>query len=154
MIYDELKNVGRYRGLYPNLDVLIDWLDGHAPEDLRDLPLGRNEIAGDDVFANVMEAQTRAAADAHYETHHAYMDLQIDLVGREAFKTAAGATTLVQPFDEKDDFELVDAERSLDGNLDEGHFALFVVNEPHMPTLEFPGDGVQPVKKVCFKIRV
>ena len=63
MIYDELKNVGRYRGLYPNLDVLIDWLDGRAPEDLRDLPLGRNEIAGDDVFANVMEAQTRAAAE-------------------------------------------------------------------------------------------
>lgn len=154
MIYDELAHIDRYRGLWPNLDVLIDWLADKSAEELAALPLGRNEIAGDDVYANVMEATTRKPEDAHHETHRAYMDLQVDLAGREAFKTAAGATTPVQPYDAEGDFELVDAERSLDGNLDEGHFALFVAGEPHMPTLEFPGDGAQQVKKVCFKVRV
>lgn len=154
MIYDELAHIDRYRGLWPNLDVLIDWLGDKSADDLAALPLGRNDIAGDDVYANVMEATTRTPADAHHETHRDYMDVQLDLAGREAFKTAAGATTPVQAYDEAGDFELVDAERSLDGNLDEGHFAIFVAGEPHMPTLEFPGDGPRQVKKVCFKVRV
>ena len=36
--------------------------------------------------------------------------------------------------------------------LADDKFALFVAGEPHMPTLEFPGDGAQPVKKICFKL--
>ena len=38
------------------------------------------------------------------------------------------------------------------GDLADDKFALFVAGEPHMPTLEFPGDGAQPVKKICFKL--
>lgn len=154
MIYDELCHIGRYRGLWANLDVLIAWLEERTAEELAALPTGRVEIAGDDVYANVMEAETRRVEDAHYETHQRYMDVQIDLAGREAFKTAAGAVTLVQAYDDTDDYELVDAKRSLNGDLSEGRFALFVAGEPHMPTLEFPGDGSQHVKKVCFKVRV
>ena len=38
------------------------------------------------------------------------------------------------------------------GDLADDMFALFVAGGPHMPTLEFPGDGAQPVKKICFKL--
>lgn len=149
MIYGDLADLGRYRGMARSLDVLIDWLDGNDPASL---PCGSHEILGDKVYANVMAATTRSASEAHYETHHRYHDLQIDLEGREAFRVAEGETTLVEPFNEADDFELVDVERGIDGNLDEGRFAIFVVGEPHMPTLEFPGDGARPVKKICFKL--
>ena len=94
-----------------------------------------------------MAPTTRPEDEAHYETHQRYHDLQIDVEGREAFKVATGSLTLVQEFDEKDD-----SDTSIAGDLADDKFALFVAGEPHMPTLEFPGDGAQPVKKICFKL--
>ena len=74
------------------------------------------------------------------------------LEGRERFKVALGETSPVEPFDDADDFELVDAGRGIEGDLDEGRFALFVAYEPHMPTLCYPSDGAVPIKKICFKL--
>lgn len=149
MIYGDLADLGRYRGMMRSLDVLIDWLSENNPAEL---PCGSHQILGDKVYANVMSATTRPEQDAHYETHRRYHDLQIDLEGRESFLVAEGPTVQVEPFDDANDFELVDAERGIAGNLDEGRFAIFVAGEPHMPTLEYPGDGAQPVKKICFKL--
>ena len=70
MIYDGLSALGLYRGLSRGLDVLIDWLDGNDPASL---PIGRTEILGDKVFANVMNARTRTPEDARFETHRRYM---------------------------------------------------------------------------------
>ena len=123
MIYGALGDIEEYRGMLKGLDVLIDWLEENDPAELE---VGSHPILGDKVFANVMAPTTRPEAEAHYETHQRYHDLQIDVEGREAFKVA--------------------------GDLADDKFALFVAGEPHMPTLEFPGDGAQPVKKICFKL--
>lgn len=152
MIYDSLHAISEYRGMYRSLDALIDWLDGHDPADL---PLGTTEIDGRRVYANVMEATTRAAEDAHYEYHRLYMDVQMDLEGSECFKTARGALVEVGAFDDGGDFGLCDAGLDadvLDGALGRGRFVLFAVNEPHMPTLEVPGEGPRGVRKICFKL--
>ena len=66
----------------------------------------------------------------------------------------AEETSPVTPYDEKDDFELVDSDNGIDGNLADGAFALFLAGEPHMPTLVFGEDGPSPVRKVCFKLIV
>ncbi len=97
-----------YRGMLEGLDVLIDWLEENDPAQLE---VGSHPILGDKVFANVMAPTTRPEAEAHYETHQRYHDLQIDIEGREAFKVATGSLTLVQDFDEKDDYDLVDSRR-------------------------------------------
>lgn len=149
MIYGALGDIEEYRGMLMGLDVLIDWLEEN---DSAELEVGSHPILGDKVFANVMAPTTRPEAEAHYETHQRYHDLQIDIEGREAFKVATGSLTLVQEFDEKDDYDLVDSDASIAGDLADDKFALFVAGEPHMPTLEFPGDGAQPVKKICFKL--
>ncbi len=148
MIYGALGDIEEYRGMLKGLDVLIDWLEENDPAKLE---VGSHPILGDKVFANVMAPTTRPEAEAHYETHQRYHDLQIDVEGREAFKVATGSLTLVQEFDEKDDYDLVDSDASIAGDLADDKFALFVAGEPHMPTLEFPGDGAQPVKKICFE---
>ena len=124
MIYGALGDIEEYRGMLKGLDVLIDWLEENDPAQLE---VGSHQILGDKVFANVIE-------------------------GREAFKVATGSLTLVQEFDEKDDYDLVDSDASIAGDLADDKFALFVAGEPHMPTLEFLGDGAQPVKKICFKL--
>lgn len=149
MIYDGLDVIERYRGLYKGLDVLIDWLAEHDPASL---PVGSNEIDGARVFANVMEATTRLPESAQFEVHKKYMDVQIDLEGAEAFKTIPGSLAYASDLD--DDFLLEDASTAtaLDGTLEHGHFALFMIGEPHMPTLVLPGHESAPVKKICFKV--
>lgn len=153
MIHDSLHALSAYRGLYRGLDVLIDWLAEHDPAGL---PVGSNEIDGKRVFANVMEATTRKAEDAHYEFHHQYMDVQIDLTGSERFKTARGAMEDLGDFDAVNDAGLCDAVEGasevFDGTLGSGRFVLFLVDEPHMPMLTAPGEEPAPVKKICFKV--
>ena len=55
MICDALEHLNRYRGLHRNLDTAIDYLTAyHVAHDLYDLPLGRTEVDGENVFINVM----------------------------------------------------------------------------------------------------
>lgn len=153
MIYDGLSVIGRYRGVSRGLDVLIDWL---AENDPAQLPLGKTRICGDRVFANVMEATTRTFEEARFETHRRYMDVQIDLEGAECFKTTPGAMVAIEEFDEATDGGYCqpapDNHDLLDGTLEQGHFVVYMVGEPHMPNLVVPGCEVGPIKKICFKV--
>lgn len=149
MIYGALEDLARYAGFCKSLDILIDWL---ADNDPAELACGCHEICGAKVFANVMAPTTRSSSGSHYETHRRYHDLQVDVEGREAFRVALGETAQVESFNEADDFELVDADRFIEGDLADGRFALFVAGEPHLPTLQFPGDGPVQIKKICFKL--
>lgn len=153
MIYDGLEVLDRYRGLYRGLDVLIEWLGTH---NITELPVGKHEILGNKVYANVMNAQTRTLEDARYEVHHRYMDVQVDVTGQESFRTTPGRTVELEPFDEATDKGYCkvapDNTDELEGTLDRGHFAIFVVDEPHMPNLVCENDEVGPLKKICFKV--
>ncbi len=53
--------------------------------DLKVLPLGRVEIDGDEVFANVQEYTTMAADTCRFEAHDRYFDIQYVVEGREQF---------------------------------------------------------------------
>lgn len=153
MIYDGLDKIGLYRGLYKGLDVLIDWLEEHDPHALEP---GRHEILGDKVFANVMDAKTKLPENARYETHRRYLDVQMDITGRENFRTTPGATVPAGDFDVAGDKGYCHAapenSNELEGTLDHGRFAVFVIGEPHMPNLVCPGDEPGDLRKICFKV--
>ena len=85
MICDALEHLNRYRGLHRNLDTAIDYLTAyHVARDLYDLPLGRTEVDGENVFINVMEADL-SPDSTRFEYHKKYADLQIDLTGGEGW---------------------------------------------------------------------
>ena len=63
MIVDSFDYIACYKGLHPNLDTVIDWLNSHTLDALEN---GKTIIDGDKVFVNVMDA-----------------DLQIHLTGSE-----------------------------------------------------------------------
>lgn len=154
MIVDQIENISRYRGWNKALDVLIEWL---SENDWRALPLGRTDIDGDRVFANVQEVTTRQEAAAHYEWHRRYLDVQVDVTGREAFKVTSGRTTAAEPYDAEHDIAFCDADPAdggapVAGDLDHDRFVIYLAGEPHMPNLVFPADGPQAIKKICFKV--
>ena len=79
MIADILSNLGRYKGLHPNLDTAIDYLLCHP---LDNLPDGRIDIDGDKVFLTIQSPQFRQHDG--YEKHAKYMDIQIALAEGES----------------------------------------------------------------------
>ena len=147
MIYGALGDIEEYRGMLKGLDVLIDWLEENDPAKLE---VGSHPILGDKVFANVMAPTTRPEAEAHYETHQRYHDLQIDVEGREAFKVATGSLTLVQEFDEKDDYDLVDSDASIAGDLADDKIALFVAELFVLRALSLGGARLGPAERGSF----
>lgn len=72
--------------------------------DLSELPLGRNEIDGEDIYANVIEYDTVPAVEKELEAHRDYYDVQFIVSGEELLQYAScdGLAT-AQPYDAKDD---------------------------------------------------
>ena len=80
------------------------------------------------------------------------MDLQVDVEGREAFRVGQGAVTNRTEFDEANDIDFCDTEGDVQGDLNDDRFVVYMVGEPHMPNVAFPGDGKRAIKKICFKV--
>lgn len=84
----------------------LEWL---ASTDLSSLELGRNEIDGDEIFANVMSFETSPADSKSFEAHRAYHDIHCVIEGAEIIEIApVEDCTPLQDYDEKDDFCLYD----------------------------------------------
>ena len=75
MIFDRLERLAQYKGLNDNLDRLIDYALAHEFESLAP---GKNEIDGDSCWMNSNVAEL-APANASFERHMAYIDLQIPI---------------------------------------------------------------------------
>lgn len=89
MIVDSFDYIACYKGLHPNLDKAIDWLNSHTLDALEN---GKTIIDGENVFVNVMDADLRDADGAAFEYHRRYADLQIDLIGSEHLGWASEGT--------------------------------------------------------------
>ena len=118
--------------------------------DLSDLPLGRTEVDGENVFINVMEAGL-SPDSARLEYHKKYADLQIDLTGGEYLGWASEGTEQGE-FDEENDFGLRTGPEHCGMTLGGGRFAVFFPGELHKPGVARP--GCAHVRKVVIKIRM
>ena len=148
MILDSIKNLRKYEALHPRFAKAIDFL---LNSDLQKLPLGRNDICGDEIFANVMEAKPRSKEEVPLEVHRKYIDIQVPISANEVM----GYTPLE---------DLPDGEYSDENDVTlypVGTLAKDYVNvKRSMFTIFFPQDGHAPavtpvkVKKIIIKIAV
>ena len=128
MIVDSFDYIACYKGLHPNLDKTIDWLNSHTLDALEN---GKTIIDGENVFVNVMDADLRDADGAAFEYHRRYADLQIDLTGGEGWGYETAPGTEVEPY--QPDIGKKDSEDAVFGALGEGRFVLFFPGELHKP---------------------
>ena len=147
MIVDSFDYIACYKGLHPNLDKAIDWLNSHTLDALEN---GKTIIDGENVFVNVMDADLREADGAAFEYHRRYADLQIDITGGEGW----GYTN--EPGEEVGEYTVdcgfQDSASVVSGALGEGRFVLFFPGELHKPGVARP--GCAHVRKVVIKIRM
>lgn len=146
MIYDKLSEINRYRGIHSNIDTAIDYIKNH---DLMKLSNGKYEIDGENVFVNVVSEETKNYENCNYEYHKSYIDLHIDLVGKEVIFVSLAKPIPVESFNSQSDGGLCTTENASVFTLGT-NFIMCFPNEPHMPLIM--NNQKEVVKKCIFKI--
>ena len=146
MLVDSFDYIACYKGLHPNLDKAIDWLNSHTLDALEN---GRTIIDGEKVFVNVMDADLRDAEGAAFEYHRRYADLQIDLSGGEHWGWASEGGPEGE-FSTESDVGFASGPEHAGGELGEGRFVIFFPGELHKPSCKTP--GCDHVRKAVVKI--
>ena len=162
MILDSLENRARYYALNPRLEKAFDYLlstdlgalpaGRHAIDGLSDLPLGRTEVDGENVFINVMDVDLKRSADAKLEIHDRYLDIQVLVRGeREAFGWSQRdrVTRPLGAFDVQKDIRFYDDVPQTYYEVTPGQFTLLFPEDAHAPMV---GEGT--IRKVIVKVRV
>ena len=154
MIVSALENASFDAATTARLARALEWL---AATDMAALAPGRHDIAGDEIFANVMEVTTMAPADKQFEAHHRYIDIHYAIEGAELIGVApVEECPTTQAYAEADDFSLhtdpSDPARVTWTLLHEGELCVTPPADAHKPACT--PDTPARLKKACVKVLV
>ncbi|AUT04967.1 YhcH/YjgK/YiaL family protein [Streptococcus parauberis] len=147
MIFDQLSNLAQYKGIHPELDNAIDYLN---KDDYKTLQVGSHHIKGDEIILHVSETDLNDVDQSVYEYHETYADIHLLLVGQETLSYGYGKTDEIASFKNDDDFGLVTCQQSCSMGLGIDSFAIFFPKESHQPGQQLGND--KHIKKVVVKV--
>lgn len=153
MILDRLENAGKHCSFGAELDLAFEYL---RRTDFSRVPDGRYEIDGDRVYALVQRYRPKPLADAKWEAHRQYLDIQYMAAGDERMGYASlhDGLAVKQDYDPQKDFILYDTSGDFFA-VRTGCFVIFAPHDVHAPSLAMNGsDASGEVCKVCVKCRV
>lgn len=152
MIFDSLKNKTLYEALGTKFVKAFAFVERAEREDL---PIGRYEIDGDAIFANIQEYETKQPENAPFEAHRRYIDIQYIQRGQERMILTSPAHTspITEYSEEKDVAFFADHDAPVDCIVHAGEFGIFFPQDIHKPGLAFGGTP-SPVKKILVKIEL
>jgi len=143
VIIDTLDNIGRYAGLGKHYETAVRFL---KEADLSALPLGKTEIDGENVFANLAD-NFLDRDEMAWEAHQRYADIQLILSGEEGFGWAAQADYGLLT----GDFQVCHPQGEIvPFTLHAGQFVIYLPGEPHSPGN--PVKGPAFCRKMVIKV--
>lgn len=111
-------------------------LGDFAPECELDGAPHKIAIEGEDIFALVQSYHTKTVAEASFEVHRKYADLQYLVSGREVIRTAPlKGRKLLKAFEEGGDAAFYEFGEGTDHTLSVGMVAIILPGELHAPCL-------------------
>ncbi len=149
MILNSIKDSERVEGLHPLLKPLFDYVKAH---DLSQVPAGRIELSGNDLFINVVDATLCTREAQKLEVHRAYLDVHIPLGGSETIGWRALSdidAPAEAPFDEENDFALYAVPASTYVKVQPGEFLIVWPEDAHAPII---GEGT--LRKLVAKVKL
>jgi YhcH/YjgK/YiaL family protein len=150
MIADAFEQHHRYASLSPRFTAAFEFLGKFPASE----PDGRYDIDGNDCFALAQSYVTRPLAQAKFEAHRKYIDIQFIQAGFETllWSPLAALTQVTEPYAaEKDVAFYANPSSSTPVNLHAGQFAIFFPEDGHAPGIEL--GRASPVRKIVIKIR-
>ena len=146
MIYDTLNHIFRYEGMHPGVLKGLRFL---AETDFSVLPDGRQEIDGDNVFANIMTVQTKPENDTP-EAHKKYIDIQYLVSGREHIDVGP-LEDMKEEVSGKPENDIWFYHGDLDRiTIGDGRYAVLFPGDAHAPGIQV--NGPETVRKVVVKV--
>ncbi len=148
MIFDTLKNKELYYACHKDFKLGFDFIEKAIREDL---PLGKYELDGKNVFANIQEYEPKEN-NGIFEAHREYIDIQCILSGNELMECTEisnGITT--RPY--APDCELFRTEgNTVKLECGTGTFAIFFPSDIHNPGKILKDN--ETVKKIVVKVKL
>jgi len=148
MIISTLKDSARVEALSPAFKKLFDYIKTH---DLLNVPPGRIELDGNNLFINNMETTGEPVEKRPIELHKKYIDVHILLEGKERIGWVELSTikTVKDPYNEKIDMALYSDPCTCFVDLLPGQFAVIYPEDPHAPMI-----GQGKIRKLIAKIKL
>ena len=148
MILDSLENSKLYYAIHPRFKQAFDFL---MQTDLVNLPLGKMELDGANLFVNVVEIEGKTPETAKLETHNHYIDIQVPLTITETMGWIAGnkLTTPTEKYNSEKDLSFFADKASNFIRVRPFEFAVFFPLDGHQPGI---CDGIS--KKIIVKVLV
>ena len=148
MILDRLEQIERYRALHHRFFKAFAFL---RQAGLASLPLGRQEIDGDRVFAMVCKDPARTRDEAKLEAHRKYIDIQVVLAGTDemGWKSRAQCEKPDGEYDAEKDVEFFTDRPDAWASVGPGAFAIFFPDDAHAPLV-----GTGELHKIVVKVAV
>ena len=145
MILDRLENAAMYKSVSEEIALALDYL---CRTDFSQVPVGRCDPDGDRIYALVQRYRTKPSAEAKWEAHRQYLDVQYIAEGSERMGHALlhNGLTIQQNYDAQRDFALYEADGDF-FTLHAGSFAIFAPQDVHAPGLAL--DGAESTAEVC-----
>jgi YhcH/YjgK/YiaL family protein len=134
MILDILENAHIYTDLNPHFDAAFKFL---CRTDITDLPEGRSEIDGENVYATIVKGPGRKPENAQIETHDKYIDIHYiidgtDTMGWKARKDLGPTTDASDP---KNDIVFYEDDSDVWTAVKPGMFTVFFPEDAHLPMI-------------------
>ena len=151
MIFDKLTNLSTYPQLAAYQGEILDFVEKMKKENLPD---GRYDPRGDELFALVQRYETKPLEGAKMESHKLYADLQYIYSGREwIYVDFTDELTVCEDRTPAADILFYEVRPNKGGTLlSEGMFGYYAPQDAHMPCIMV--DGPEKGLKIVFKIRV
>ena len=148
MVLDLLENLKSYEALNPRFAKVVDFLQN---TELANLPLGRNDICGDAVYANVMEEKPKSKEEAFIELHRRYIDIPVPISADETMGYTPINELPCADYDNEGDAAVypvgMPAREYM--NVRKGEFTIFFPQDGHAPAITSV-----PLKKAVIKVAV
>lgn len=150
MIFDTLENLKNYRGLGANMDRAIDFI---LSADFSAMPAERFEVDGINVYGFIQEPELRDPAEAQFEAHRRYADIQIALTDGEIMGwLPLEKVEKWQKFDVEKDIVFSDVEdKGVAMPLNGGYFMMLFPWDAHMPCLK---GSAEKTRKAVIKVKM
>ncbi|MBC3538442.1 YhcH/YjgK/YiaL family protein [Rufibacter sediminis] len=148
MVLDTLTNASRYYGMHPLFEQAFAFL---RESDLLNLPLGKHELAGQQLFAIISDGKGFSKPNARLEAHRTYIDIQYVVTGSDhmGWKNLAACGLPSEPYTAEKDIAFFPDQTNSWFDVAAGSFTIFFPEDAHAPLAT---DDL--VRKVVLKIAV
>jgi len=122
--------------------------------DLKTMEIKRYDIDSDNLYAPISEYYTKKDADARYEAHKTYADIQYVISGKELIGITGmdDIKEMLESYDASRDIMFMSVNTNKNSQADPGKFFIFFPDDVHRPGLR-DGDSTL-VRKIVVKVKL